>query len=403
MNCLKPKLTEVPEGDWYCAPCVQDRLIRALEGKLEQRELDLKSYEEYKIREREQKEAEKLAAKERLENDLKQADNKKKSQLEREEMEIANREGFFEIPDDPGQRSCRVKKKISYTFDEYDRNINTAVGIRNRSERIPEDEQPLVRPQRRTRRTANWVFSDDDDADFEENDNGGDKGVDEMEGEDELDADDKGSDVEFKVSKKRSKKSESDFSDGSEFMETKRAKVTKPKAKSRAPARRRKGSDYDSDESFKVSTRKPAKKRSSGGRGKRGGGGRRGKRNRNRYYDTDEDETELSGDGTDESELTDSEDEDEKIARFNREFQEERRSTRMRKCITETYNEALGGSDSASGGEDSEMEKPKKKKKKREDSDDTFEEDDDSDFGSRKKKSRSARETASRTIKKPKR
>ncbi len=165
MNCLKPKLAEVPEGDWYCAPCVQDRLIRALEGKLAQRECDLKSYEELKTREREQREAEKLAVKEKLELDLKQAERKKKSEIEREEMEIANREGFFEIPDDPGQRSCRVKKKISYTFDEYDRNVNSALGIRTRSERI-EEEVPLLRPQRRTRRTANWVF--DSDSDFEE-------------------------------------------------------------------------------------------------------------------------------------------------------------------------------------------------------------------------------------------
>ena len=192
---------------------------------------------------------------------------------------------------------------------------------------------------------------------------------------------------EFKVSKRRGKREESDYSDGSEFKR-KRVAKSKAKPKGRAPARRKRGSDYESDESFKVTTRRPAaKKRAAAARGKR---------NRDRYCDTDEEEEEEETDETSEDE----EDEDEKIARFNREFQEERRSTRVRRCVAETYCEKGAVSEVESGeeGEDG-------KRRKRRDSDDTFDEGD-SDFGgARRRKGRvgeSRRQATARPVKKPK-
>lgn len=376
LTCLKPKLTEVPENDWYCAVCEQDMLIRTLETKLAERDINLQKLEEAKLNEKLMKES--------MMSELAQNNQEHHTDLNEKvcaEQETENKNFFLDI-EPVGPRSCRTKKNISYTFDEYDRDINTAVGIRNRKLITVDDYEndlPLSRPQRRTRSCTNWVFSDSDSENLSEN---GDNNDD--------DDDEKKSDKDFTVKRKLTRTS--DYSVEGSDMDI----PIKRKPKSKAKAKRARPNYVDSDESFDFPTKKAYQPRKATNTRKKNV-----KRKRNRYDDTEDEETGSDNESSDdESDI--SSDEDEKIERFNREFNvvEERRSTRTRKCITETYKEFGSGN---SGNSDSENESRPKKPKRRSkmDSDDTF--DENSDDNIRTKRSKLEKRQSSRALKKPQR
>ncbi len=343
----------------------QDKLLRVLEEKLvevDQATIDL---EQRRIREKAEKAEQAAAA-------LKESEslNKKKEvdsdQEANDHVKSEQKKKFFCDDEPVGPRSCRIKNNITYTFEEYDRNINKAVGIPDRSGRQMEAVEYIPRSTRRTRN--NKIGYDFDSYEGE---------VSEDEDDDEdANVSKRSNDSEFKV--KSTKKKTSDYSDDDEEEEEEDDYVdsdeeVKVKAVKKGSKKRVKGCS-DSDESFKVSrkssqkkvSKKKSKVKSKGGRRSSSGRGRRGRSNR--YEDTDEEEVGSAEELSDESS-----DEDEKIARYNSLFVEERRSTRTRKCITETYCEE---------GEDSDMseevlETRKGKRKKRDSSDDTFDEDED--------------------------
>lgn len=51
-SCLIPMLFIIPEGDWFCPPCQQDKLIEILESQLQNLDVDLKEKELEDIRQR---------------------------------------------------------------------------------------------------------------------------------------------------------------------------------------------------------------------------------------------------------------------------------------------------------------------------------------------------------------
>ena len=107
MTCLKPKLTEIPEDDWYCPPCHQDQLVRALEDKLVELDQAVVDLEERRARDK----VEKAAALQETEP----VPSKKLDESDQEAKSEQNKKFFCD--DEPvGPRSCRVKKSITYTF-----------------------------------------------------------------------------------------------------------------------------------------------------------------------------------------------------------------------------------------------------------------------------------------------
>lgn len=145
-------MSEIPEGDWFCSPCHQDRLIRALQEKLIQLDQSLKELEEEKIREKAEKALKALQA---SPESINPTVDEESSQFEEKKNK-----NFFADEEPVGPRSCRVRKSITYTFEEYDRNINKAVGIPVRSQ--PESVPYVSRSMRNTRN--NRVYMTESDA-----------------------------------------------------------------------------------------------------------------------------------------------------------------------------------------------------------------------------------------------
>ncbi|XP_073822555.1 uncharacterized protein [Musca autumnalis] len=67
-SCLSPVLFYIPEGDWYCPPCQQEQLIKALEGQLNEFDemVERKKREEEAVRLLEEKEKARLKEEEEL-------------------------------------------------------------------------------------------------------------------------------------------------------------------------------------------------------------------------------------------------------------------------------------------------------------------------------------------------
>lgn len=128
VDCLKPQIEEIPDGDWYCPICEHSFLIRNLEEKLNQIETERKEQEEKKI-------VKKIKEKE---NYLKQQEK------ERQLLEIKHENTLISIETSCNEkRSRRVKSKISYTFEDFDRQIREATGINN-AESDNEDKGSVV-------------------------------------------------------------------------------------------------------------------------------------------------------------------------------------------------------------------------------------------------------------------
>ena len=172
--CLKPALSEVPEGDWYCALCEHDSLIKKLRDKLDTIDAHFKELELAKTRSI-QKRTNRLAdiganlanmfgnkKKKRHNEDSTGEDGgeedeeededgvkhspKKRRNYSVETGEVSSKSfSLFATSEPLGPRSCRAKTRISYTFDDYDRTIKEAVG-----EHV--DEEEVVKGTRRSLR-----------------------------------------------------------------------------------------------------------------------------------------------------------------------------------------------------------------------------------------------------------
>ncbi|RMZ98039.1 Remodeling and spacing factor 1 [Brachionus plicatilis] len=127
VDCLKPQIEKIPDGDWYCPICEHSFLIRNLQKKLNQIELDKKVHEEKEI----------IKNKKIKENQL------KKQEIERELLEQKLENTLSSLDTSVNQkRSRRVKSKINYKFEEFDRQIKEATGI-NKDESDQEDTESV--------------------------------------------------------------------------------------------------------------------------------------------------------------------------------------------------------------------------------------------------------------------
>ena len=313
--CAKPKLDEVPEGDWYCCICEQDRLVNALSQQMADIESHLNALKEAKQSSKrldrisdigtnldtlfepksKSRDAKKPKYYENENDDPNEEDNMSESGMDKSNrsypFEAHNKVNIFEDSAEPvGPRSCRVKKKITYTFEEYDRTINNAVGekeVEDKSNQIINGGR-IRQSKRQLRRSPSESEPNTDSSE-----------------EDEYSA------------KKRRDKCDSD-----EDFE-----IKLPRAQSRKkPARRVKRPRYKRD-----------------------------------YSDNDneteeEDEDEEDDESSEKSQV--SSDEEEKIKRYNKLFAfEERRSSRNRRSLMQNYCETSDESEQ-------EMARPVKKKKK---------------------------------------
>ena len=113
VDCLKPQIEEIPDGDWYCPICEHSFLIRNLQDKLKQIEIDKKECDE-KL---------KLKIIRDEENELKKIE----IEMQFKQDNLNSVQKSETLVDD--KRSRRVKSKKSYTFEDYDRQIKEATGF----------------------------------------------------------------------------------------------------------------------------------------------------------------------------------------------------------------------------------------------------------------------------------
>ena len=156
--CLKPPLLEIPEGDWYCEICTHDQLINFLEQKIE----IIQSHNKQVEASRKAKENQK-----RTYTDISAyLDNIFSSNVCRKIKQEKPKKSIFEDTILEGPRSCRLKSRVRYTFEDFDKSINQACG----EEEQEQDSYP--RPTRITRRSIRLnEYVDGYNTDFESDDN----------------------------------------------------------------------------------------------------------------------------------------------------------------------------------------------------------------------------------------
>ncbi len=127
LSCLNPVLHDVPDGDWYCPACEHNKLCKDLAAKLELIEAHYKRLEMEKTKSIMQRNN-------RIANIGANLDNlfSKKPKKPRTKQNYyhttTESSGFNGVTNEIlGTRSCRLKSRINYTFEEFDRTINEAI------------------------------------------------------------------------------------------------------------------------------------------------------------------------------------------------------------------------------------------------------------------------------------
>ena len=183
LMCLNPVLSEIPEGDWYCPICEHQKLCKVLLEKLEAAEKHFKQLEMAKNqsiikrcnriadiganldnlfhkktnRQKRPTPAKKNTYSDDLSDDS-DIENKKRSKQSQR-----GSSNFAVVAEPLGPRSCRLKTKINYTFEEFDRTIKEATKVVDETgNEIPDDEeddlekkQELAVVSRRKKRRVN--------------------------------------------------------------------------------------------------------------------------------------------------------------------------------------------------------------------------------------------------------
>lgn len=138
--CLKPPLLEIPDGDWYCEICTHEQLINYLKQKMKLIENHYQEVEASKKAKQNQK---------RTYTDISAyLDNIFSSNAGKKIKPEKTKKSIFEETVLEGPRSCRLKSRVRYTFEDFDKSINQACG----EEEQVEDSEP--RPTRITRRSS---------------------------------------------------------------------------------------------------------------------------------------------------------------------------------------------------------------------------------------------------------
>ncbi len=146
LMCLNPPLNEIPEGDWYCAICEHQKLCKFLLENLELAEKHFKQLEMAKnksIMQRSNRIADIGANLDNLFNKKPNNSNHKRKQekksyndefsddsdIENKKKRIRQPRNSIVVAETLGTRSCRLKTKINYTFEEFDRTISEATKV----------------------------------------------------------------------------------------------------------------------------------------------------------------------------------------------------------------------------------------------------------------------------------
>jgi remodeling and spacing factor 1 len=184
LTCLVPELSEVPEGDWFCSLCEHDSLIISLEEKLDIIAQIKKDYVEYLLK-KEQSTQENQEQQHQNNQEKNRGGRKKKifyeTVINNQENLDLNHKNIFNLNENNlsnnhhrtplnefnneqqqqslGQRSCRARVKINYTFDDFERQIDQAIKIEKKKDpeaaSVNEEEIPEEQEFMSTRRRAN--------------------------------------------------------------------------------------------------------------------------------------------------------------------------------------------------------------------------------------------------------
>ncbi len=328
-------MDEVPDGDWFCTICEHDKLIKALEEKTELIENHFKEIELAKTKSIVKRTNRIADIGANLDNLFKNG-TKKRNRTKDEENNDPNDDdedesgdnsfrkrprrpfedfnkpvsNYFTNTEPVGPRSCRVKGKISYTFEDYDRTIKEAVG---ENVEQPKDSSIKIRSSKRTKSKVKKpkVF-EDDDTEYEDEDEAN------SENDEDKNSSNASSSSEFEVKTKKKDFSESEedcddekkFSDDDDDfrpskskkkIEHKNRRSKKAKKTSKIRTKRAK-EDYDDEDDG--------------------------------VEDEDEDDEESDEDVSDEEESFRRE-----VKKNKQLYSYERRSARNRKCLKESYCE----------------------------------------------------------------
>lgn len=320
LACLKPTLSEIPEGDWFCPVCEHDKLVKKLQEKID--EIDKHNQEielaKTKLAQRRSNCMADIGA--YLDNVFGSSSanptpkKQRKTTLDTSAENLEPKGNFFDTKQPLGPRSCRLKTRINYTFDDFDRTIKAAVGANDEDEPEKVSDTFQFRSTRRTRQSArlNGYFSDEEkpveQKKHEENEN-------------DQDSDAKSSkSSEFKC-KIKSNKYVSDEDEENDEDENSQ-------------------NSYDDDD-FKPSKKAGNKKKNV----KTRKSARKPKKKKSKYYDDDDEEEEMDDEEEEEDEEEDYSDDES--------YNEQRRSNRS--SARKTYCEL-------SGSEEEEKRNSKKRK-----------------------------------------
>lgn len=136
-ECLKPALNEIPEGEWCCPTCEQDKLVNFLRTKIEEIEKYLKEQAEKPSKEiqglPESSFEEKINSWETT-LDIPNEESPVKKEIKNKSLFESFEKTVQSLDSVSGRRPSRTKNKINYTFEEYDRKIKEATGINDEEE-----------------------------------------------------------------------------------------------------------------------------------------------------------------------------------------------------------------------------------------------------------------------------
>ncbi|XP_065353415.1 remodeling and spacing factor 1-like isoform X1 [Cloeon dipterum] len=148
-TCLKPELHLVPEGDWYCPPCGQNRLIEKLTSTL--RELDKASRKKSNAELRKQRLAYVGIS---LSNILPQKD---------EETEESEEEQDDSVVSEAGSELKEALKAVDEEEDNASSGSPTTESSASEEEKSEEDEEMYPLRQRRAAATVKYDFQEYDE------------------------------------------------------------------------------------------------------------------------------------------------------------------------------------------------------------------------------------------------
>ncbi|XP_038146281.1 remodeling and spacing factor 1 [Cyprinodon tularosa] len=116
--CLRPPLMIIPDGEWFCPPCLHKQLCEKLEEQLQNLDAALKK------KERAERRKERLIyvgiSVENIITPSVEVEEEKPQIVIKEKKETKRSKSW-------GRRSTRAKKSISYRFDEFDEAIEEAI------------------------------------------------------------------------------------------------------------------------------------------------------------------------------------------------------------------------------------------------------------------------------------